>query len=168
MGNSTFYNDNIYTSLGDYLEISEGSSTQRYAGTSTPAPLTTIETITVKLHLVDYDVSGTGFLATVCCSVSITTGEWTLNNKNKTLTLLASSPTCLHQSAPDGYFRNEDCRQMNLFVCEVNKNVAFIQPPQGKSVHNIYCTTYLNKHLEQYIMSPNYPDPYPNNYEEVI
>ena len=27
---------------------------------------------------------------------------------------------------------------------------------------------YLNEHLEQYIMSPNYPDPYPNNYEEVI
>ena len=28
--------------------------------------------------------------------------------------------------------------------------------------------TYSNEHLEQYIMSPNYPDPYPNNYEEVI
>ena len=28
--------------------------------------------------------------------------------------------------------------------------------------------TYLNNHLDQYIMSPNYPDDYPNNYEEVI
>ena len=65
---------------GDYLEISDGSSTQRYCGTSTPAPLTTTNTITVKLHLVDYDVSGTGFLATACCSVAVTTdvstGEW--------------------------------------------------------------------------------------------
>ena len=76
----------IYTTLGgcagDYLEISDGSSSQRYCGTSTPAPLTTTNTITVKLHLVDYDVSGTGFLATACCSVAVTTdvstGEWWL------------------------------------------------------------------------------------------
>ena len=78
VGNSTHYNTSIYTTLGgclpgDYLEISDGSSSQRYCGTSTPAPLTTTNTITVKLHLVDYDVSGTGFLATVCCSVNITT-----------------------------------------------------------------------------------------------
>ena len=79
MGNSTYYNTSIYTTLtdgclpGDYLEISDGSSSQRYCGTSTPAPLTTTNTITVKLHLVDYDVSGTGFLATVCCSINITT-----------------------------------------------------------------------------------------------
>ena len=69
-----------YTTLGacprtDHLEISDGSSTQHYCGTSTPAPLTTTNTITVKLHLVDYDGSGTGFLATVCCSVNITTDE---------------------------------------------------------------------------------------------
>ena len=67
---------------GDYLEISDGSSTQRYCGTSTPAPLTTTNTITVKLHLVDGDgVSGAGFLATACCSVAVTTdvtGEWRL------------------------------------------------------------------------------------------
>ena len=68
---------------GDYLEISDGSSSQRYCGTSTPAPLTTTNTITVKLHLVDYgDVSDTGFLATACCSVgvstNVSTGEWRL------------------------------------------------------------------------------------------
>ena len=70
MGNSTFYNDNIYTSLGDYLEISEGSSTQRYAGTSTPAPLTTTNTITVKLLTGN---GSKGFLASICCSVQVTT-----------------------------------------------------------------------------------------------
>ena len=67
---------------GDYLEISDGSSSKSYCGTSPPAPLTTTNTITVKLHLVDYDVSGTGFLATACCSVGVTTdvstGEWWL------------------------------------------------------------------------------------------
>ena len=90
VGNSTHYNTSIYTTLmggclpGDYLEISDGSSSQRYCGTSTPAPLTTTNTITVKLHLVDHDDRrGTGFLATVCCSVGVTTdvntGEWKLN-----------------------------------------------------------------------------------------
>ena len=76
-----------YTTTGpcprtDYLEISDGSSSQRYCGTSTPAPLTTTNTFTVKLHLVDYDVSRTGFLAAACCSVGVTTdvstGEWRL------------------------------------------------------------------------------------------
>ena len=63
---------------------------------------------------------------------------------------------------------------MNLFVCEVNKNVAFRQPPQGRVLHNIYkmfkmkaADDLFKQHLEQYIMSPNYPDLYPNNYEEV-
>ena len=79
----------IYTTLtvdgclpGDYLEISDGSSSQRYCGTSTPAPLTTTNTITVKLHLYDDGVSGAGFLATICCSVQVTAdvsiGEWNL------------------------------------------------------------------------------------------
>ena len=91
VGNSTYYNNNIYnyTTLGgclpgDYLEISDGSSTQRYSCTSTPAPLTSTNTITVKLHI-DYNgVSGggMGFLATACCSVAVTTdvstGEWWL------------------------------------------------------------------------------------------
>ena len=48
------------------------------------------------------------------------------------LTLPGSSPTCIQQSAPDGYYRNVDCRQMNLFVCEVNENGAFTQPPEGR------------------------------------
>ena len=81
VGDSTFYNE-IYSQtfdgcFGDHLQISDGSSTQTYCGTSTPAPLTTT-TITVKLHLVGG--GGTGFLATACCSVAVTTdvstGEW--------------------------------------------------------------------------------------------
>ena len=75
-----------YTTMGacprtDYLEISDGSSSQRYCGTSTPAPLTTTNTITVKLHLEDDGVRSK-FLATACCSVAVTTdvntGEWRL------------------------------------------------------------------------------------------
>jgi len=72
----------IYTNLGgcagDYLEISDGSSSQRYCGTSTPAPLTTTNTITVKLHLVDDDGSGAAFLATFTGSADVTTDVNTL------------------------------------------------------------------------------------------
>ena len=69
-----------YTTLGgclpgDYLEISDGSSTQRYCGTSTPAPLTTTNTITVKLHLVDDDGSGAAFLATITGLVGVTSWQ---------------------------------------------------------------------------------------------
>ena len=61
-----------------YLEISEGSSTQRHCGTSTPAPLTTTNTITVKIHLVDYDGSGAAFLATFTGTADVTTDVNTL------------------------------------------------------------------------------------------
>ena len=78
VGNSTYYNSSIYTTLGgclpgDYLEISEGSSSQRYCGTSAPAPLTTTNTIKVKLHLVEGDERGAWFQATACCLVNVTT-----------------------------------------------------------------------------------------------
>ena len=79
-----------YTTTGacprtDYLEISDGSSTQHYCGTSTPAPLTTTNTITVKFVLYWDGVvgnEGAGFLATVCCSVGVTTqvlGKYRVN-----------------------------------------------------------------------------------------
>ena len=60
---------------GDYLEISDGASTQRYCGTSIPAPLTTTNTITVKLQLEKPQggVRGTGFVAKACCKVAVTT-----------------------------------------------------------------------------------------------
>ena len=73
---------------GDYLEISEGSSAQRYCGTSTPAPLTTTNTITVKFRLYWDGVvgnEGAGFLATVCCSVGVTTdvqGKYRVNSQS--------------------------------------------------------------------------------------
>ena len=72
----------------DYVEISDGSSTQRYCGpdglgnyfsgngdnyTSIPGPFTSTGTITVKFisDELEQDVS-TGFLAVVCCSVIVT------------------------------------------------------------------------------------------------
>ena len=69
-----------YTTTGacprsDYLEISDGSSTQHYCGTSTPAPLTTTNTITVKLHLVDDDGRGSAFKATITGSVGVTSWQ---------------------------------------------------------------------------------------------
>jgi len=92
MGNSV-PGDTTLKCTGDYLEISvdddddddvgsmegssEGSSTQRYCGTTIPAKLTTTNTITVKLHLVEGDVSGAGFLATACCSLDVTTDDST-------------------------------------------------------------------------------------------
>ena len=77
MGNS------IHSTLGgcfpgDYLEISDGSSSQHYCGTSTPALLTTTNTITVKLHMVDYDWSGAVFLATFTGVADVTTDVNTL------------------------------------------------------------------------------------------
>ena len=55
---------------GDWVEVNDGTSTQRYCG-STPGPVTGT-TITVKLHT---DVSGTtsGFLAVVTGDVTVTT-----------------------------------------------------------------------------------------------
>ena len=58
---------------GDYLEISDGSSSQSYCGTYAPDPVTITNTITVKLHLVEGDGMSSKFLATACCSVAVTT-----------------------------------------------------------------------------------------------
>ena len=58
---------------------------------------------------------------------------------------------------------------MNQFVCELDKGVAFTQPGEGSLLDK-----YSRKcpkptmYLEKYIMSPNYPNDYPNNYEEVL
>ena len=62
----------------DWIEINDGSSTQRYCnevyGTPgpTPGPFTA-NNITVKFSSDGWDGGNTGFLATVCCSASITT-----------------------------------------------------------------------------------------------
>ena len=76
--------------------------------------------------------------------------------------------TCIQQSAPDGYFRNEDCRQFRNFVCELNIDAVFAEPPAGKVRFCI--VTYINTAIisDIYIHSPNYPDDnYPNNYDQV-
>ena len=69
-----------YTTMGacprtDYLEISDGSSSQHYCGNSTPDPITISNTISVNLHLVDHDVSGTGFKAKIAGSVGVTSWQ---------------------------------------------------------------------------------------------
>ena len=57
----------------DWVEISDGNSSQRYCGTSVPGPFTSTGTnMTVKFHS-DMGRTGTGFLAVVCCSVNVTT-----------------------------------------------------------------------------------------------
>ena len=54
----------------DWVEINDGTSTQRYCD-STPGPMTGTN-ITVKLYT-NPSYTASGFLATVCCSVNIIT-----------------------------------------------------------------------------------------------
>ena len=50
------------------------------------------------------------------------------------ITELISEPslTCITQSAPDGYNRNEDCLHFNPYVCEINANTEFSESAEGK------------------------------------
>ena len=43
-----------------------------------------------------------------------------------------TSGTCVQQTAPDGYFRNQDCKQFNLLVCEVYEGALFMDPAEGR------------------------------------
>ena len=54
------------------VEINYGTTTQTFNSTSIPGPVTAT-TITVKFKSSNSPNSGPGFLATVCCSASITT-----------------------------------------------------------------------------------------------
>ena len=57
----------------DWVEISNGSTTQRYYySNSLPSPVTG-NSITVKFISGNYVIGHAGFLAVVCCSVDITT-----------------------------------------------------------------------------------------------
>ena len=127
---------------GDYVEIHDGSSSQQYCGTSIPGPFNSTGTnITVKLHLVDSDVSGNGFLGTVCCSVNVVTdvnvGEYLVLTLVQNMCQISincfegSFSTCIQQTSHEGYFRNEDCRQFNSFVCEVHNKTEFLEPTEG-------------------------------------
>ena len=48
---------------------------------------------------------------------------------------------CIQQTAPDGFYRNQDCRQFSNFVCELNLNAEFSEPPAGK-VWFVLCCDY--------------------------
>jgi len=63
----------VFNTESDYdtVQIYNGSTTQTFSGTSIPGPVTAT-TITVKFTS-DGSVTRRGFLATVCCSASITT-----------------------------------------------------------------------------------------------
>ena len=41
------------------------------------------------------------------------------------------TPTCIHQTSPQGYFINMDCREFNFFVCQLHSNAVFAKPPEG-------------------------------------
>ena len=54
-----------------------------------------------------------------------------------------SSSTCIQQSAPEGFFRDQDCRQLNFFVCEILAGNGFSEPPEG--THIIFLSFIFSK-----------------------
>ena len=77
--NLTFVNFDIFgpdndNFCGDYVEVDNGTSNQIFCGYSIPGPFTSSGTrIIVKFHTDDF-VTEHGFLAVVCCDVTVTTG----------------------------------------------------------------------------------------------
>ena len=77
--NLTFVNFDIFgpdndNFCGDYVEVDNGTSNQIFCGYSIPGPFTSSGTrIIVKFHTDDF-VTERGFLAVVCCDVTVTTG----------------------------------------------------------------------------------------------
>ena len=61
-----------------------------------------------------------------------------MNTNKSSLTIPGSSPTCIQQSAPDGYFRDEDCEQFNFFVCEIYENGSFSEPLEGEYILDVW------------------------------
>ena len=58
---------------GDYVEISNGSFTERFCRGPLPGPITSSTgEMTVKFNSDSYETR-TGFFAVVCCSVNVTT-----------------------------------------------------------------------------------------------
>ena len=58
-------------SCSDWVEVNDGTSTQRYCPGSTPGTVTGT-TITIKLHT-DYYLTASGFFAVVTGDVTVTT-----------------------------------------------------------------------------------------------
>ena len=77
--NLTFVNFDIFgpdndNFCGDYVEVDNETSNQIFCGYSIPGPFTSSGTrIIVKFHTDDF-VTERGFLAVVCCDVTVTTG----------------------------------------------------------------------------------------------
>ena len=36
-----------------------------------------------------------------------------------------NGPSCIHTTAPDGYFRHENCNELNYFICEISDGSIF-------------------------------------------
>ena len=89
--------DNPCDSADEYdhiVEVNDGSSTQLHCGTSIPEPVTsTAGIITVKFRS-DQFGTRSGFLASACCFVSVTTdvtSEWKKDRKSLQVRQTSSS-----------------------------------------------------------------------------
>ena len=69
----SFNLEDIYGRCGDYVEISNGSFTEKFCMGPLPGPITSSTgEMTVKFNSDSYETR-TGFFAVVCCSVNVTT-----------------------------------------------------------------------------------------------
>ena len=50
---------------------------------------------------------------------------------NLSTLLSGSTDTCMQQTAPEGYFRNENCDNFHFYVCEISGNTPFSAPAEG-------------------------------------
>ena len=48
--------------------------------------------------------------------------------------MISDSTSCIHQTSPEGYFKNQNCGYLKSFVCEINENVVFSAPPEGNDI----------------------------------
>ena len=93
--------DNIDYGCSDWVEVSDGTSTQRYCG-STPGPVTGT-TITVKLHT-SSAWTASGFFAVVTGDVTVTTdvtgesgvGKFTIDMIVNNVSLHHDTFPCIH------------------------------------------------------------------------
>ena len=58
----------------------------------------------------------------------------------------------MKQSAPEGYYRIENCGEDNNFVCQVEKNGVFHEQLEN---------------MEAVIFTPDYPNHYPHSLDKV-
>ena len=69
----SFNLEDIYGRCGDYVEISNGSFTEKFCSGPLPGPITSFTgEMTIKFNSDSYETR-TGFFAVVCCSVNVTT-----------------------------------------------------------------------------------------------